>query len=619
MPWLKKGLPWSLYRLRCRRSAWEIVDAVAKTSVIHTPVRRTVKPVPATVAAFPRTEAGIDYARRVLAGDIPACQLVHRACSRFLADLKAAAGKSSRWEWRPDLVERALAFAGHMRNIKGPEANKPLRIMPWQAFVFCNVFGMVERGTTFRRYRQAIVYVPRGNGKTSIAAPIALYLTFADGEGGAEGYAAAVTRDQARILFDTASEMVKRSPELRGMRLPDGRDGAVTPGANAVFQVSTASRFRPISSDAKALDGLNVQVAVCDEIASHRTSEVYDVLLTAMGKRSNPLLLSISTATGNTSGVGRTLWDYSVKVLEGAVEDERLFALLYTLDDSDDPWSEAAWIKANPSWGQAVQPDAIRAIMRQARQNPAQEAAAKTRHLNVWVGADEALFSTRAWEACADPSLTLEHFAGQPCHLGLDLARKTDLAAMSIVFPRRDDEGRTTYTCFARCYLNEAAVLEARNASYPGWAAAGHIVVTPGDETDFGAIEEDIRELCGQYEVVSVGTDPWQAAHLSQRLRAEGVPMFDFRTITANLSPAIQELDAAMRSGRLQHDGNPVLSWCIGNVVGQEDRRGNLFPAKVREAKIDAAVALMMAIGRAQTADVGAVDLSSFLLNPVAG
>jgi phage terminase large subunit-like protein len=217
--------------------------------------------------------------------------------------------------------------------------------------------------------------------------------------------------------------MVRRSPDAE-RHAPAGRPPAeVTPGANAVFQLENASKFRPISSDAKALDGLNVQVAVCDEIASHRTSEVYDVLLTAMGKRSNPLLLSSRTATGNTSGVGKTLWDYR-KVLEGAAEDERLFALLYTLDAEDDPWAEASWIKANPSWGQAVQPDAIRAIMRQARQNPAQEAAAKTRHLNVWVGADEALFSTRAWEACEDRTLRLEDFEGQPCHLGLDLARK---------------------------------------------------------------------------------------------------------------------------------------------------------------------------------------------------
>ena len=143
--------------------------------------------------------------------------------------------------------------------------------------------------------------------------------------------------------------------------------------------------------------------------------------------------------------------------------------------------------------------------------------------------------------------------------------------------------------------------------------------VTPGDETDFGQIEDDVKELCARFDVVSVGTDPWQAAHLSQRLRAEGVNMLDFRTITQNLSPAIQELDAAMRSGRLRHDGNPVLTWCIGNVVGMEDRRGNLFPAKVRDGKIDAAVALLMGIGRAQASDDGGTDITAFLLNPVMG
>jgi phage terminase large subunit-like protein len=555
----------------------------------------------------------IAYAEAVVAGTVPAGRLARLACERFLRDKAAADAGFGPWGFDADLVEAALLFAGQMPNIKGPEAGRPLRLMAWQRFVFANLFGFVERGTATRRFRQAVIYVPRGNGKTTLAAPIGLYLTFVEGEGGAEGYAAAVTRDQARILFEAAQNMVRRSP---GFRAAFG----VGVGANAIHQERTASRFAPVSSDAKALDGLNVQVAVCDEVASHKTSEVYDVLLTAMGKRRHPLLLSISTATGNNAGIGRQLWDYAARVLEGAQEDERLFALIHAADPEDDPWDEATWVKANPSWGQAVQPDAIRAIMRQARNNPAQEAAAKTRHLNLWVGADEALFSMRAWQACEDRALRLEDFEGQPCHIGLDLARKTDLGAMAILFPSHDDEGRATYTAFARCYLNETAVMEARNPSYPGWAAGGHLVITPGDETDFGAIEDDVRDLCARFDVQSVGTDPWQAAHLSQRLRAEGVNMVDFRTTTQNLSPAIVELDAAMRSGRLRHDGNPVLGWCIGNVVGQEDRRGNLFPTKQRDGKIDAAVALLMAVGRAQASEGdGGEDITAFLLNPVMG
>jgi phage terminase large subunit-like protein len=541
-------------------------------------------------------DSAIAYCHAVLSGSIAACRLVHLSCKRFLRDLEAARAGHGPWEFRPDLAERPMLFAGLMPNIKGPEAGRPLRLMPWQQLVFANVFGFVERGTTARRFRQAIIFVPRGNGKTSIAAPIALYLSFLDGEGGAEGYAAATTRDQARILFDTAREMVRRSPEIRK------RYGVETL-ANAIWQERTSSNLRPISSDAKALDGLNVQVAVCDEIASHKTSEVYDVLLTAMGKRRNPLLVSISTATGNNSGIGKQLWDYSVRVLEGIQEDERVFALIYSVDPTDDLWDEATWIKANPSWGQAVQPDAIRAIMRQARNNPAQEAAAKSRHLNVWVSADDALFSIRNWRDCTHAGLCLDDFEGQPCHLGLDLASRTDLAALVLVFPRRDDDGRTIYTTFARCYLNEAAVMEARNPSYPGWANDGYLTITAGNETDFSVIESDVLDLCRRFGVVSVAYDPWAATQLAQRLIAENVPMVEFRANTMNFSDPTKELDAAMRAHRIEHDGNPVLEWCLSNVVGHYDVRSNVYPKKARpDQKIDAGVALIMAIARCMAA-----------------
>src|SRR5215211_3100947 len=446
--------------------------------------------------AAPGVAEAIDYAEAVVAGTVPAGRLARLACGRFLRDKVAADGGAGPWGFEPDLVEAALLFAGQMPNIKGPEAGRPLRLMPWQKLVFANLFGFVERGTATRRFRQGVVFVPRGNGKTTLAAPIALYLTFVEGEGGAEGYAAAVTRDQARILFEAARAMVRRSP---GFRAAFG----VGVGANAIHQEGTASRFAPVSSDAKALDGLNVQVAVCDEIASHKTSEVYDVLLTAMGKRRYPLLLSISTATGNSAGIGKQLWDYAARVLDGTQQDERLFALIYAADETDDPWDEATWIKANPSWGQAVQPEAIRAIMRQARNNPAQEAAARTRHLNLWVGADEALFSMRAWREGADPELSLDGLEGRECHLAIDLASKTDLAALALVFPRRDGAaGRVEYLAFARCYLNEAAVVEARNPSYPGWAADGRLTVTPGDETDFAAVEADMLDLCRRFRVL---------------------------------------------------------------------------------------------------------------------
>lgn len=535
------------------------------------------------------------YAHALDQREIAASEHARLAARRFLRDLDAAERGASPWEFRPDLADRAIDFTSRMPNIKGPAAGKPIELMGWQKMVFANIFGFVEAGTTTRRFRQGAVFVPKGNGKTTISAPLALYMTFAEGEGGAEGYAAAVTRDQARILFDAAQNMVRRTPALRS-------ELGIGVQANSLFQLQSASRLIPISSDAKALDGLNVAVGVCDEIGSHKTSEVYDALITATGKRRQPFLLSISTATGNTSGIGKTLWDYGLRILREDAKDDRFYSIIYSVDDDDDPWAEETWIKANPGWGVTVQPDAIRAIMRQARNNPAQEAAARTRHLNMWIGADEALFSTRAWNACEDASLILDAFEGRRCHIALDLASRTDLAALAIVFPDYDRDGKPAYTAFARCYLNEAAVIEARNASYPGWANDGELVITPGDETDYATIEADILDLCRRFKVESLAYDPWGSTQLAQRLTEQRVQCVEFRATTANFSEATKELDAAMRSGRIRHDGNGPLTWCIGNVVGHYDARSNVYPRKPRpENKIDAATALIMAIARCMT------------------
>jgi phage terminase large subunit-like protein len=536
--------------------------------------------------------SALAYARRTAESPAAASMHARLACERFIRDYDEAKKASCPWYFDENAALRAMVFASAMPNIKGPMAGKPLALMDWQKLVFANIFGFKERATDARRFRQGVVYVPKGNGKTTISAPLALYMTFGEGEGGAEGYAAAVTRDQARILFETAQNMVRRSEDMRDR----WQVGVLT---NSIFQERTASRFIPISSDAKALDGLNVSVAVCDEIGSHRTSEVYDALSTAMGKRRQPFLLSISTATQNSAGIGRQLWDYGLRVLNGVQEDDRLFAIIYSIDDTDDPWDEATWIKANPAWGVSVQPDAIRGIMRQARNNAAQESSVRTRHLNIWIGADDALFSTRQWTLCADRDLKIEDFEGHECHLALDLASKSDLAALVAVFPDALDERTNKYSVFARCYLNETAVLEARNPSYPGWAASNELIITPGNETDYSVIEDDVVEWSRRFRVRSMAYDPWGSTQLAQRLASLGVPMVEFRSNTQNFSEPTKELEAAVRGSRIRHDGNGPLAWCIGNVVGHYDARGNVYPRKARpENKIDGAVALIMAIAR---------------------
>ncbi len=539
-------------------------------------------------------DRAIAYAEDVVAGRIVTGRLARLSCERFLRDLDAADAGTSPWEFRRDLAERPCKLAELLSNIKGPLAGMPLRLMPWQSYFYCAVFGFVARGTTIRRFQQASVWVPRGNGKSTVVAPLALFSAFVEGEGGAEVYAAAVTRDQAKIVWDAARDMAQRSPQFR-------RKFGIDVGAHALTQAASASSFKSISSDAKALDGLNVHLAVLDEIGSHKSSAVYDVVRTAMGKRLQPLLITISTATADNAGIGKQLWDYGQKIVEQEVEDDRFFALHYCADEDDDPWLESTWIKANPSWGVAVQADGLRSIFKQAKNSPAREAAVFTRHLNRWVGADNAYFSVTTWRSRGDPSLRLEDFLGRDCHLALDLASRTDLAALSIVFPETQPDGSLTYTAFSRAYINRQAHDESRIASYADWSRRDMLTVTEGNETDFAVIEDEILDLCREHNVLSVAFDPWQGAYISQRLATNNVPVIEFRMNTMSLSPATLELDAAIRSGRIAHDGNAVLTWCLGNVVGHLDARDNVYPKRAKskpEAKIDAAMALIMAIGR---------------------
>ena len=394
-----------------------------------------------------------------------------------------------------------------------------------------------------RRFRQAVVFVPKGNGKTTISAPLAMYLTFGEGEGGAEGYAAAVTRDQARILFEVAQNMVRRSPAdaaRMGRRRADAtRFFSRRPPRNSCRSARTRRRST----------GSTCNVAVCDEIGSHRTSEVYDALSTAMGKEARSRFSSRSRPQpANTAGIGKQLWDYLVRLLSQSQADDRLWGVIYTIDDGDDPWAEETWIKANPGWGQAVQPDAIRAIMRQARNNPAQEAAARTRHLNMWIGADEALFSLRAWNACADPELVDRRF-----HRSSAVTWRSTWRARPIS-PRAcccSSAGWPTMSSFCRCYLNEGALLEARNAVLSRLGRRGRARRHARQRNRFRVDRRATSSKTANASTSnSIAYDPWAATQLAQRLSDQGLPMVEFRATTQNFSEPTKELEAAIRVGR---------------------------------------------------------------------
>ncbi len=542
------------------------------------------------------------YARDVVAGKMPTCKWVRAACQRQLDDLERFAGKSSSYRFNPKLTDKQgrsfypadnlCAFIERLPHVKGPLAGQPIRLEPWQVFILTTVFGWVKPDGK-RRFRRSYIEVPRGNAKSTLSSAVALYMLAADGEGGAEVYSLATTRDQARIVFGDAQTMARQSGGFRG------RFG-VGVGAHNLHVLASGSKFEALSAEGSTLDGLNIHFGCIDELHAHKTRTVYDVVETGTGKRDNSLLWVITTAGSNRSGICYEVRTFVTRMLDGVIEDDSQFGIIYGLDEADDWTLESALVKANPNWGISVRPEVLAPLQAKAMQLPSAMNNFKTKHLNEWVNADTAWMDMRAWDRCADSTLGLEGYAGEPCWIGLDLASKTDIAALVMVFPHR--ERADAYAVFAKYYLPEDTVMATGNSQYAGWMQSGRLTVTPGNVIDFGWIEADLIDLASRFEIRAVAFDPFQATQLSTRMIAEGLPMIEVRPTVLNFSEPMKTLEALVLQKKLAHDGDPVMGWMASNVVAHLDAKDNIYPRKERpENKIDGIVALIMAISRAIT------------------
>lgn len=540
------------------------------------------------------------YAEAVVAGDIPACRWVQLACQRQLDDLARFKGKGSPYRFNPKLTDRTgktfspadnlCAFIERLPHVKGPLAGMPITLEPWQVFILSTVYGWVKPDGT-RRFRRAYIEVPRGNAKSTLSSAVALYMLAADGEGGAEVYSLATTRDQARIVFGDAQTMARKSSGFRS------RFG-VAVGAHNMHVLATGSKFEALSAEGSTLDGLNIHFGCVDELHAHKTRTVYDVVETGTGKRDNSLLWVITTAGSNRAGICYEVRTFVTKLLDRVFEDDSQFGIIFGLDDGDDWASEAALIKANPNWGISVRAEILLPLQAKAMQLPSAVNNFKTKHLNEWVNADTAWMDMRAWDRCADAALDLESFTGQPCWIGLDLASKTDIAALVLVFAHPDIAGG--FAVFGRYYLPEDTVMATGNSQYPGWMRTGRLTVTPGNVIDFSWIEADLIDAVSRFAIQAVAFDPFQATQLSTRMIAEGLPMIEVRPTVLNFSEPMKTLEALVLQGKLIHDADPVLTWMVSNVVAHLDAKDNIYPRKERpENKIDGIVALIMALARA--------------------
>lgn len=528
------------------------------------------------------------YIDDVLTGKVLACNYVKLSCQRQKNDLKR-----KRWEYHFDEVRasRVCKFIELLTHVKGPLAGQNIKLEPWQIFILTTVFGWVDK-QGFRRYQQVYIEVPRGNGKSALSSGVALYMLCADGEKGADVYSFATTRDQAAIVFNDAQAMARANSNLKAAF-------GLSVLAKSLVVLGTNSKFLAKSADASTLDGLNTHCGIIDELHAHKTREVYEVVQTSIGKRSQPLLWCITTAGFTLDGICMEVRRFVTKILKGDVKEESQFGIIYSLDDGDDWRSDDALIKANPNWGISVMPKAILANRTKALADPSAENGFKTKHLDLWCNADAAWMQMLKWRKCYRPDVEISEFLGAPCVYAIDLAAKTDITAVVRLFFRKEQDDKVHYYVFPEFWLPSETVQMSSNSQYKGWSKQELIHITDGPVNDLQAIQEYILDDTKQYDVKAIAFDPWQAYQLAQNLMDEGLPMVELKPTVLNFSEPMKELQALVYDKRLHTDGNPVLEWMVSNVVAHLDAKDNIYPRKEQpNNKIDGVVALIMAINR---------------------
>lgn len=549
---------------------------------------------------YPHVALGEQYARDVVNGKTPACKWVRLACERHFRDKKR---KDWNFKFDRGLAESKCEFMELFPHTKGKWAAlaEPFFLEAWQCFLVLSIFGWIYKSGPKkgkRRFNRGMLIVPRKNGKSDMAARIALAMFADDGEFGAEVYSGATSEKQAWEVFRPAHLMASRTPEFI-------EHYGVGIMKSNLHIIANGSRFEPVIG--KPGDGASVSCAVVDEYHEHLDDTLFDAMETGMAAREQPLCLIITTAGDNLGGPCYSLMKDLEKVLESTTENETFWGIIYTIDAGDDWTTEQALRKANPNYGVSVDVDRLRIKQHEAIRNSRKQGVFQTKHLDVWVGARQAYFNMHAWHASARTDILVDQFKGNRLSVGMDLASTKDIAALVLLFSLPEDR----YAAFGRFYVPEAAIANGVNEHYAGWAREGWLIVTEGSMIDYIRIEDDILAIHKEFGITDLGFDPAYAQRTIQGLMKEGIPCTDLRPTVLNFSAAMKHLDGLILTAvptesqpvpqkLFMHNADPCFTWQMANVISKTDQKDNVYPNKERpEAKIDGPVALIMAMNRA--------------------
>jgi phage terminase large subunit-like protein len=490
-------------------------------------------------------------------------------------------------------AQRAVNFINNLKHTKGVWHGVPFDLLPWQDKIIRDIFGTVK-DNGFRQYNTAYVEIPKKNGKSEIAAAIALYLTCADSEWGAEVYGCAADRQQASIVFDVAVDMVDQCPALKKRIKP------IISQKRLVY-MPLGSFYQVLSSEAFSKHGLNVHGVIFDELHAQPTRELYDVMTKGSGDaRMQPLFFLITTAGTDRNSICYEVHQKADDILRGKKFDPTFYPVIYGIKDEDD-WSlEENWYKANPSLGHTIPIEKVRDAFNSAKENPAEENIFRQLRLNQWVKQSVRWMPMDIWEKCSF-AVDIDKLKGRECYGGLDLSSTNDITAFVLIFPPTPTDDK--YYVLPFFWIPEENLkLRVRrdHVPYDVWAKQGFLKTTEGNVIHYGFIESFIEDLGKKYNIKQIAFDRWGAVQMVQNLEGLGFTVVPFGQGYKDMSPPTKELMKITLEKKIAHGGHPVLSWMMDNVYVRTDPAGNIKPDKEKSTeKIDGVVALIMALDRA--------------------
>ncbi len=484
---------------------------------------------------------------------------------------------------------RAIRLINQLTHTKGKFAGQTFNLRPWQTQILQALFKTRPDG--LRQYRTALLMLPRKNGKSEMAAALAIYFLLFDGEIGAEVYSAASDKDQAALVFNVAAQMIRNDRELDAQC-------EIIDSQKRIVHRKTGSFYRAISAEAYSKHGFNASVVIYDELHAAPNRELWDVLATSQGARAQPLMIAITTAGFDRQSILWELYSHAKNVLANPALDPTFLPLLFEAPIDADWTDEQVWQAANPALGDFRSIEEMRIMADRAKAIPAQQNTFRRLYLNQWTEQDERWIDLATWDR-GNGAVDVDSLAGRECYAGLDLASTRDVTAFVLVFP--NDDG--TLDVLPYFWVPDESLRERvrrDRVKYDEWLREGWIRSTPGNVCDYDVVREHIRELSEQFDIREVAYDRWGATQLVTQLQADGAVVSPMGQGFGSLSAPTKEFDKLIAGGLIRHGGHPVLRWMAGNVAIEQDAAGNVKPSKKKSTeKIDGIVALIMAVDRA--------------------